>query len=331
MKYSFKKERMKTKFFNPYLFFMCFVSILFFSCQKSTEEDTISNEMQVQIQSDDAEMISSETESIDEDASTIASSNSRFSGIGNIFSVNNISADIDTTNPGGVANRITINYNGRTTGCRKRTGSITIELLNATRWIEAGATLKMTFNNFKVENICRNKSVAISGERFITNVNGGNLFRLANNPSTILRHKVKTGAAGITATFTDSLGTKTANWNLAKLTNIGFINLTNRFNYEINGDTTINGKINTESWGTTRFGKTYQTVINVPIKANSVCQVWRPTSGTVTHTVGNVTAQVHFGLNAIGNPVGGNDCAGFFKITVTPANGNVFTKLIPYR
>ena len=324
---------MKKQIFKGYFLLVCSFTLLMFSCKKSTsvEDEVVTEEVQMQVQSEDAEMVTSETESVDDDATNTASSSARFCGPGNILGGGALAFDTDTTNPGGGARTITITYNGNVNGCRKRTGSITIELLYATRWIEPGATLKVTFNNFKVENVCRNKSVSISGQRFITNVNGGNHFKLQQNAVNSLRHRVRTGTTGLTATFTDSSGTKTANWNVARTTVITHTNAPNKFNYETVGDTTINSKANTEAWGSSRFSRPYQTVINNAIKANTFCRLWRPVAGSVTHYVGSSNVQVAFGLNASGNPVGTNDCAGFFKVTYTNASGVSNSRVLPYR
>ncbi|MFY8089715.1 MAG: hypothetical protein ACOVMI_00570 [Chitinophagaceae bacterium] len=324
---------MKKQFFKGYFLLICSFTLLMFSCKKTTsvEDEVVTEEVQMQVQSEDSEMMSSETESVDDDATNTASSSARFCGLGNILGGGSLSIDTDTSNPGGGVRTITINYNGRINGCRKRTGSITVELLNAPRWIEPGATLKVTFNNFKVENVCRNKSVTLNGQRFITNVNGGNHFKLQQGLVSSLVHKVRTGATGITATFTDSLGTKTANWNAAKTTTISYTSTPRKFNYEVVGDTTINTKANTEAWGTSRFSRSYQTVINNTIKSNTFCGLWRPTAGNVSHFVGTSNVQVAFGLNAMGNPVGLGDCAGFFKVTYTNASGVSSSRVLPYR
>jgi hypothetical protein len=319
------------------LFAACFLlctsfSTLLVSCSKSgADKDEVSIETQMQVQSEDSEMISSETEAVDDDAANTVSSSIRFCGVGNILNTGLLSTDTDTTNPEGGARTITISFNGRVNGCRKRTGSITVELINATRWIEPGATLKLTFNNFKVENVCRNRSVAITGQRFLTNVNGGNHFRLQQGLVNALMHKVRTGVNGLTATFVDSTGTKNANWNVAKTISITYTNMPRKFNYEVVGDTTINAKSNTEAWGNSRFGRSYQTVINNTIKSNTLCGLWRPTSGTVSHFIASSSVQVAFGLNVLGNPVGIGDCANFFKVTLTGASGTSNSRVLPYR
>ncbi len=312
-------------------FLLSFLSITIFSCKKTSNSDIVVEEaVQARVQSDDATMVQGETESVDDDVNNTVASSARFCGVGNVFLVgNHLPLDADTSNPGNTANRIIITYNGTTIGCRKRTGTITIDLLNAPKWVEAGATLKYTFTNFKVENVCTNRSVKINGERYVTNVNGGNLVRLRAGLVPMLKHKIRTGAIGLEATFTDSSGSKTAVWNIARLSSITF--LADNFYFNAAGDTTLNGKAATESWGTTRFGNPYQTVFNNPIKSNTKCNLWKPTAGLVTHSVGNFNSAVEFGLNASGNPVGPGDCATHYRVTWTLASGTTQTSLLTYR
>jgi hypothetical protein len=314
---------------------LCCFSLIATSCKKNTSNNdaTVDESTQARVHSDDATTVSTETESVDDDVNNTVASSARFCGLGNVFGIgNHLPYDADTSNPGNTANRIIITYNGTTIGCRKRTGTVTIDLLNAPKWVEAGAILKYTFTNFKVENVCTNRSVRINGERYVTNVNGGNLVRLKAGLVPMLKHKIRTGVIGLEATFTDSSGSKTAVWNVARLTTITYATNNNSYYLDAAGDTTIANKPATESWGTTRFGNPYQTVFTAPVKANTFCRLWKPTAGVVTHSVGNYNALVEFGLNASGNPVGPNDCATHYRVTWTLANGtNSTPKLIEYK
>lgn len=325
---------MKTFNFKTALIIVCCFSFFSISCKKVTSDVLVTDEVQASVQSEDDEMFQGESESADDDISSTLSSSARFCGPGNVFlgTTLMLPPDVDTSNPGNVANRMVFTFNGTVHGCRKRTGTITVDLLYATKWIEPGATLRIKFTNFKVEDVCKNRSVTINGERLNTNVNGGNLFRLSINQISMLRHRIRTGSIGIEATFTDSSGSKTAVWNVAKNKTTTFSVNPSKYNFEVSGDTTINGKINTAAWGTTRFGHSYQTVYTSSIKANTHCKVWRPTSGLVAHTVGSQTVQVVFGLNAQGNPVGPGDCATHFKVYWTNSATSVSnSRLKAYR
>jgi len=316
------------KIINLKAFFLMLFSITIFSisCKKKTTDvvNTLEEAIQARVQSDDATMLQGETQNVDDEVNNATSTSERFCGIGNIYNVpfNLYDAIIDlpTTNSG----KLTITYNGvvNSGDCKKRTGVITVELVKGVRWVDIGAILKYTFINFKVENICSNQSIKVNGERYITNVNGGNLFRLKNSAVTSLKHKVRTGLNGLDITFTDSSNiSRTAVWNVARISTIEFDSARNKYNFNSAGDTIINGKINTESWGTTRYGNPYITVFSIPVKANTFCKLWRPTSGEISHYVGNTTVTVKYGLNALGSPVGQNDCAGFFKVNWVLSNG----------
>ncbi|MBS4043836.1 MAG: hypothetical protein KGZ59_08485 [Chitinophagaceae bacterium] len=324
---------MKTFNFKTALILVCCFSLFSIACKKATSDVNVTDEVQASVQSDDDEMFQSETETVDDDITNSLSSSARFCGAGNVFVGGNfLPPDVDTSNPGNIANRMVFTFNGTVHGCRKRTGTITVDLLYANKWIEPGATLRIKFTNFKVEDVCRNRSITINGERLNTNVNGGNLFRLSINQISMLRHRIRTGTIGIEATFTDSSGSKTAVWNVAKNKTATFTVNPNKYNFEVSGDTTINGKVNTAAWGTTRFGKSYQTVYTSSVKSNTHCKVWRPTSGLVAHTVGAQTVQVVYGLNAQGNPVGPGDCATHFKVYWTNNNTSVTnSRLVAYR
>lgn len=312
---------------------ICCVSFFNVSCKKNTASDTtvVEESAQARVQSGDNEMISGETDAVDDNVNNAIANSERLCGAGNVFSGSPFTMpDATIVFPTASSARLSINFNGNYVGgCKKRNGTIHVDLLQGKRWVDTGAVLKYTFVNFKVEDICRNRSVTINGERYVTNVSGGNLFRLKNNMIDSLIHKVRTGTLGLEATFTDSSGSKTAVWNIARRTVIRQ-EMGNYF-FKVDGDTTVNGKDSTESWGTTRFGKAYQSVISNSIRANTVCYLWRPKSGEVQHFVGNSKAVVTFGTNALGVPVLGPNCPEYFKVAITTGAGNTYTSINKYR
>lgn len=286
------------------------------------------------MQNDDNANVEGETENIEDDVNNVMACNQRFSG-NQIFSQGQgqVPFDLDTANGGNRPNRfiLTLNGRGRNGFCKKRTGTITIDLIAGTKWTDAGAILKYTFNNVKIEDTCRNRSVTLNGERFVTNVNGGNLFTLRSGNSASLVHKIRSGANGITATFIDSLNnTRVAVWNIAKRLTIQNLNAgTMALKFTTVGDSTVNGISNTSGWGTTRNGKSYQNVITTAIVGNTECQLFRPTSGEISSVIGNFSSVTTFGLNALGNP--SILCPTHFRVTWTTSNGNTGSALIPYR
>ena len=313
---------------------ICSVAILTIGCKKNTSSDSVIDQAtQARIQSNDASTVQGEADGVDDDVNNAAATSERFCGVGSVFNTAAPLPDGTVSLPGSstAAAKITITYNGTVVGCRKRTGSVTIDLINGNRWVDSGAVLKYVFTNFKVENTCTGKSITINGERFVTNVYGGNLYRLKNGLVSVLRHRIRTGANGYQVTFTDSSGSKTAVWNVARNTSIRYVNALHvGYYFESNGDTTINGKAQTESWGNTRYGNAYQTVFSTPVKANTYCGLWKPTAGQVIHTISNTTITVDYGLNISGNPVGVGDCAGFFKVSWLLANNISGSQIYQY-
>jgi len=326
---------MKTYNFIAVFFIGCFI-LSNTACKKNTNEVTavVEEATQAKVQSDDADMVQGETESADDDVNNSAATSERFCGAGNFYGSPFTLQDATITLPTATFPKLTIVYNGSgiSSTCKRRTGTITVELINGNRWIDSGAILKYVFTNFKVENVCTQKSITINGERFVTNVYGGNLYRLRNGLVNSLTHRIRTGTTGYQVTFTDSSGSKTANWNVAKRTSIRYVAGDSTYYFEANGDTTIGAKANTESWGFTRFGKSYQTVFSAAIKANTGCKLWRPTAGEIVHYVSNTIITVKYGLDAIGNPVDVNDCATRYRVNWILANGTPGGGILyPYR
>ena len=304
-------------------------SVVAVSCKKTVEAVVnnvdASNTAKAKSQSIDASFINGETDQTDNDVNNSASASAKMSGSGNNSTSNGVpDASIDSSSS---LKTITINYNGTlpSGSCKKRTGSITVDLISGNRWIDVGAVIQYTFNNFKVFNVCTNKSVTINGTRTLTNVLGGNVYTLSLNRLPKLTHKVR---ANYNVTFVDSNGTtKTAQWNVARKTDIIYAN--SFFGFTSSGDTTISGLSSIESWGVTRDGFNYTTQFTTPIVSNTGCGLWKPTAGVVVHTVASFPFTVQYGLDASGNQVT-SGCAAFYKVSwLTVAGVSVFA-ILPY-
>ena len=219
---------MKTYNLKSAFVVVCCFAMLNIGCKKNTTDTTtVDQATQARIQSNDAATVQGETDGVDDDVNNSTAASERFSGAGNVFATATGIPDGTVTLPNpGAAAKIIIIYNGTPVGCRKRTGTLTIDLINGNHWVDSGAVLKYTFTNFKVENTCTGKSITINGERFVTNVLGSNLYRLHSGLVSLLKHKIRTGASGYHVTFTDSSGSKTAVWNVARTTSIHYMSTT---------------------------------------------------------------------------------------------------------
>ena len=321
------------KITNLFTICACCLSLFAVSCKKSSSDNSTTTEdvAEAKVHSDDAVNFDGESDAVDDDVDNTVASSAKFCGAF-IFNngINHIPFDVDTTNAVNSTSRIILTFNGNIAPgqCRKRTGTITIDLLNAPKWVETNAVLRYTFTNFKVQDVCKGKSITLNGERYVTNVSGGNLVRLKLGGINSLVHKIRNGANGLSVTFTDSSSSKTAVWNAARKTEIKFDSLSNGFYYTVNGDSTLNGIQYTASWGNTRNGKAYTTVINNAIKSNTVCKLWRPTVGLTTHTVGNFSFTTLFGLDANGSAVT-SGCATHYKVSWQIGGGG--SNIIAYK
>ena len=65
-------------------------------------------------------------------------------------------------------------YNGRI-----RSGSLSVKLTNGANWAALGATITLTFNNYKSLRIKDNSPLLINGQKIITNFTGGLVSNLA--------------------------------------------------------------------------------------------------------------------------------------------------------
>jgi hypothetical protein len=234
-------------------------------------------------------------------------------------------ATIDTTQIG--VKKITITYNGNSCdNGRNRSGNIVIQLVNGTKWADAGAVLKITYNNFKVTRLSNNKSMTFNGTHFITNYSGGIVTRIgfgSTNTTTIIR---RLRGFNLNITFDD--GT-TRTWSVARTrTWTGANGIATSLT--IAGDTSMAGVNFTEVWGTNRAGKIFTTVANTPIYFTKSCGWFLPIAGKRTHTVNGRVSTLTFGLDANGAPGAPASCPNHYLVTWTSALGVYKTYLGTY-
>jgi len=311
-------------------------SVIIVSCKKAAETvvNTVdnTNASKAKTQASDASFVNGEADQAENDVHNSVSASARMNPSGSVATSNGVPSNADTA---WTANGIlTINYHGLIGTCRYRTGSITVQLITGKRWIDSGAVVMYTFNNYKVTNLCNGRSATFNGTRYITNESGGNMYTitLTGHPSSIT-HKVR---ANYTVTFTDSgsTTTKTAQWNVARSTTVQY--LVGLYSFSTSGDTTLNGVSNVESWGTTRNGDSYTTVFSTPVTSNTYCGlagIYRPTSGSVLYTVASFPYSIVYGLDAAGMPVSPTSgCVAlyYYKVSWTLVSGTIVSALIPY-
>ena len=309
---------MKARILSPSIFILS--SVLFFTaCQKDpgngADYTTESN-----VHSDDQSRFSNEVDAVANDADITLETTTGFAGRGE--QVQSLICDptiaVDTmSNP----RTITITYNGTNClGGRTRTGVIVISMAQGVRWKNAGATLNVSFQNFKVTRTLDNKSITINGTQTYTNISGGLLINLASLGT--ITHAIT--SSNMSITFDNGAQ---RNWQVAKQRVFTY---NNGVMITSTGTHTEGNITGIAEWGTNRFGNAFTTAVTHPLIVRQDCN-FRLTAGSVEHVTPHFDATVTFGLDASGNPTG---CPGlgayFLKIVLVGPAGIPHTVIWPY-
>jgi hypothetical protein len=225
------------------------------------------------------------------------------------------------------ANKIIFfNFDGTTpcfTPSKTRGGQIKAQLTAGNRWSDQGAELTLTFINFKVTRLFDNKSVTINGVKKMTNINGNNWFLFITGAQNL---KYRERAMNVNVAFDNG---STATWNSARTTEYNYNPSNQVITFKANGDTTLAGKTNVDSWGINRFNQTFSTQYSKPWVSNSYCDFGRPISGEFTHTVAAANFTFTLGVNQQGNPTT-LQCAYGVKVSWTTTAGVQHYAILSY-
>jgi hypothetical protein len=293
----------------------------FTACKKDSKPSTDST-TELATHADDQNQVSGQMDIVANDANMAIESSATYSGGRGQsvpFTVCDATLTLDSTsNP----RKATITYSGTScNGSYKRTGTVVVSMPANVQWKNAGATITVTYQNFKVTRLSDNKSVTINGSHTITNVSGGLLFYLPNLQS--ITHTVS--SSGMSITFDDG---SQRTWQVATRRvftyNSGVVVLT------ITGNNSTGNNDGIAEWGTNRFGHSFTSTITEPLVIRSDCY-FRLTSGQVKHE-GFGTATATFGLDAGGNATTCPGASGhyYFKLTWTGPNGASASAILPY-
>lgn len=313
-----------------YLGMVLMASVLIISCKKKEENTDL--DKNVKQFNEDANDIKSESDNADNDINSSINNTSIGGRTSASYSSDLCGVTIDTSQ---IANKILFyNFDGVTpcfSPSRTRGGQIKVELINGNSWKDAGAVLKLTYNNFKVTKLSNNKSIMFNGVKTLKNVNGINWLTFILSTSNF---KFQERALNVQVTFND--GTQ-ATWNTARVTTWDYIpaNATPGIPYGYvkftsNGDTLISGVANTDSWGINRSNQAFKTSYQSPWVSNSYCGFWRPTAGSLSHEVAGVNnLSINLGVDQSGNP-STLSCAYGYKVNWTPFGGSLQTHILSY-
>jgi len=210
--------------------------------------------------------------------------------------------------------KIQIVYTGTSAFGVVRSGKVTIELVNGNTWSEAGAVLKIDFEDVKITYMER--SVTYNGIGYITNISGGIPYLLGQDS---VIHQVRVNGS---VTFDDNSEVSwwAARKNFYVKTNLSFASY---------GDTLINGETYSMG-GINRYNTYFLVKAPQPVFSNLTCGFGKPLSGVRIFTLANKNVTITFGTNENGSAVEGGDCAYGYKVEWARWNGETGTAVISY-
>ncbi len=307
---------MKTKKIMKYLMVAAIIGFIFTGCKKkeTTAPTAVDDSAKQSTSASDQSNVENESGKSLDDANAAMDGNS---ALRTGTSLCNVTIDSTAKSTG----LIVLTYTGiNCDNTRSRSGSISIQLpynsISAspvvTGWHNAGATITLTYNNYKVTNLSDNKSLTFNGTHSVTNVNGGRIITMTSGTSIV--HKI---SGDMFLTFDD--GTQRT-WSVRRTRT--FSNVGGVVSTTLTGDNTINGNINVAMWGTNRVGESFSVSIPTPIVVNiagSSC-LYKPLSGVRIHHGLAHELTITYGVDASGNAVS-SVCPYGFKLNWTNAQG----------
>lgn len=300
------------------------LGVTFTSCKKDEKDAEL--DAKFRQFNEDSQFMKGEADQADSDINNALSEIPSFGKGAGVMSSPLCGVTIDSSQ---IAQKILFfNFDGVTpcfSPSRTRDGQIKVQLTSGNLWSDVNAVLTLTYINFKVTRLYDNRSITFNGVKTLKNINGNNWLGFLLGTSTL---KYQERAFNINVLFDNGA---TALWNSARLTQWSYTPSganAPRINFTSNGDTTLNGFSNVDSWGINRYGQNFTTYYNVPLVSNTYCGLWRPNSGKLTHDVASSTFELELGVDQSGNPTP-YACAYGYKVTWN-VNGNTYVRILSY-
>lgn len=294
---------MKTKtIFNLTAILVAVIGISIAGCKKDKNDNTDTNSLQ-QLSKDEV-AVESATNDVLNDANNVLSGGSSSKSIDG-FPCN---ATIDSVSHSTVDTIVYyMTFSGlNCSGTHTRTGNVIIKKAVGTHWINAGATVLVTYVDLKITKVSSGKSLTLNGTKTFENVNGGLLVQLGGSITSVT-HKI---SGAVQATFDD--GT-TRTWTIARQRI--FTGTLGQLVVTESGFGSDGGYSNLVVWGTNRNGEAFYTQITSPVTFKQACG-WDPVSGIKIHQIPSDTksATITFGYDDNNQPVTGSNCPTRYKL-----------------
>ncbi len=290
------------------------------SCKKkdntdNTTTDETALQSTVTTNSADQSSVQNDDDVFSGDVARATDFQNAFTPIVGVDSIVNDVSTVDRSLLSASARRFFIRYNNKPFRGITRSGKITVELINGTRWGDIGAVIKQTFDTVKVT-YSNGKTRTYNGIRLVTNVTGG--YWYSGNPDSVA-HRVRFNGS---VTYDNG---STKNFWIARLNS--YVKSAKKFYSD--GDTTISGNKYTQG-GTSRFGNAFTVQAAQVYIADSTCGFDKPYFGKRIYTSDNRDVTITFGVDASGNQVPLGNCAYGYKIEWVRFNKQKATAIIAY-
>jgi hypothetical protein len=294
--------------------FLLSTLFLFVSCKK--EKTDPSEEEQTQLAKDET-ILTRETDLVLDDVNDIFTTSSF--GDGSSSSLCGITVDSSQI----AAGKIILHYNESALcvlGSRRRSGTVEARFLPVGgHWQDAGSSIQILFNNYKVTRVRDDKSLTLNGTKKIVNVSGGLIRKLTALGNPVI-HAVR---SDLRLTFDD--GTERS-WKVARKKTMTVSG--GYFQLSVEGDTSVGGHELVSTWGTTRKGSVFYVSLEAPLVASARC-AWVPISGTQKVRTIFREFEVVYGVDENGTPT--TNCPYGYKVEWTDGNGKNREKTLEYR
>ncbi|HYG37113.1 MAG TPA: hypothetical protein VD908_00780 [Cytophagales bacterium] len=282
------------------------VTFIFYSCQKEEIDTQQIPESSVQLSEDGND----QNEVTDEAVDIVMDAFENFDNLRKLEndtdSCNNIVAQINS------ANKITFTFMGDNCAhTRTRAGEIIAELISDVKWHEAGGTLEITFNDFKVTRKSDNKSITINGKYVAYNVSG------------IANPFIHTLHGNMTVKFDNG---SERDWIVSR-----------RRTITLDGNV-VQVKVESDSvnfvteMGVNREGMEFVTTIPDPIVVQN-CSVgpegYKFITGEIVYAVGDAALSIDFGYTSLSEKT--DDCEATGSVLTYTDPSTVVRKYYPYK
>ncbi len=196
---------------------------------------------------------------------------------------------------------------------RYRLGQIKIQLTSGLQWNDSNATLTLTYNNFKTHFADDGQSISFNGVRQLKTLGKIDWLSIFSGTSDI-----RYSERGFNLSIKNE-DNSTASINTTTTTAISFVSAVSqnmssyKYYFSNLGDSTLNGQVQSDSWGTNRYGYQFVSYHKLPIVTNTYHGISLFNSGSLVQKVNGTNYTIDHGFDSNGNPT--STGSGFYKIT----------------